>query len=298
MAKLTLMVGLPASGKTRYTSLHYGNNAIVLNKDVVKAELAALSEKEISDSQAYNEMYARAKHYLVGDYDVVIDGNHINYKTRHTVLERFKRLKIEREAVVLVSMCSECVKRDSERTNPIGEEAIWDCMRRFEIPMRYEGFDKVSFIVNSNQISMDSLIAKAAKFDLKSPYHKHRLQRHNEECYKLVKKETNCASLIEAAYLHDIGKLFTQVIDDAGNVHYYNHANVGAYFALCSDWLDRAGFIETVFYINYHTRLMNLTEDKSKSHYRKLFGTRFYANLEKLGECDRKSSEETAGNKK
>jgi hypothetical protein len=73
---------------------------------------------------------------------------------------------------------------------------------------------------------------------------------------------------------------------------------VGAYFALCSDWLDRTGFIETVFYINYHTRLMNLTEDKSKAHYRKLFGSRFYSNLEKLGDCDRRASAENEGKTK
>ena len=80
------------------------------------------------------------------------------------------------------------------------------------------------------------------------------------------------------------------------NAHYYNHANVGAYIAMCNytiyadstDTPDDKATLDWLFYINYHMHLFNCTTDKSIKKWKGIFGETRYKNLEIFNEADKK----------
>ena len=146
-----------------------------------------------------------------------------------------------------------------------------------------------------------SIIVKMFDFDQKNPHHLYNLYIHcknvADEYIKLkckFKKDFDIE--ICAGQLHDIGKLFTQKIDENGVAHYYNHDSVGTYYlashpeivVACSEWDD---FFETLFYVNYHMRAhRDFKSPKAEKKYRGIFGDDRYERLMQFGEFDRIAS--------
>jgi predicted kinase len=292
MNTLTLLVGLPASGKSTYARERLANDStIILSSDELRKELLGDENCQENNEFVFKTLYKRAKENLQNGKNVVIDATNINLKARRSALSQFEKMPIRREAIVFATPFELCIERDKERSRTVGEAVIKKFLYRFEIPMKYEGFDVIRFVKSNLVYYYEVLCSQMVEFDQKNPHHLYNLMEHCELCQSLVTERCNIDwkhdSLYLSAKVHDIGKPYTQTFDDNGVAHYYQHHNVGAYVLMCSDKLND---IETLFYVNFHMQPFFWKEQKTHDKYRKLFGERLYNNLMILHECDKIAS--------
>ena len=287
MNKLTLMVGLPASGKSTYAKEMADDNTVVLSSDALRKELLGDERCQDDNDIVFKTLYRRAKECLLEGKDVVIDATNINMKARRRALANFANMDIRREAVVMATPYEVCLKRDKLRERTVGEEVIKKFLYRFEVPMAYEGFSCVAIVKAALQHPLRTIWSKSIAFDQKNAHHKYTLDEHMDRCAFEVEQRSRCASLIEAAKSHDIGKPYTQTFGEDGQAHYYSHHNVSAYYYMCCQGV---GDVNEIFYINFHMLPFFWKDDRTREKYRRLFGDFRYANLMLLHECDKIAS--------
>ena len=204
--RLTLMVGLPASGKSTYAhKIAPHLKAVVLSSDTIRNELLGSEKDQSNNELVFKTLYSRAKELLIKGINVIIDATNINMKDRKRTLSNFSNLNIERYCVVMVTPIETCIELDKSRERTVGEEVIKKFLYRFEYPMDYEGFDKIHAESIFNTI-MHEQFEKMKNFNQKNPHHKFTLDKHCIECCKHLSKKTNDTDLIEAGLVHDIGK--------------------------------------------------------------------------------------------
>ena len=291
MNKLILLVGLPASGKSTFAKKLVNEDTILLSSDALRKELLGDEKCQENNDLVFHTLYSRAKKYLIDGKNVIIDSTNINMKDRRRTLSNFQGMNIERIAIVMATPIQLCYLRDDNRERKVGRQVIDKFLYRFEIPMRFEGFNSV--LINKQEentmyyYDIDDIMSKCDTFEQKNPYHKYTLGKHCEECYNELLKLTKNEDLLIAGKYHDIGKLFTQTFDEEGIAHYYSHHNVGAYMFLCA---SKHITHSSIFYINYHMAPFSWKEEKTKQKYRELFGDEYYNNLLLLNKCDKIAS--------
>jgi len=287
MNRLILLVGLPASGKSTFAKTLVNEDTVLLSSDALRKELLGDEKCQENNELVFRTLYSRAKKYLIDGKNVIIDATNINMKDRKRTLSNFKGMQIKREAIVFATPFTECVKRDEQRKRNVGKEVIKKFLHRFEMPMLFEGFDRIICNKAKEEYDIKMILQIMNCFDQKNPHHKFNVGEHCDKCAEHLKELTQNENLIEAGQFHDCGKIYTQTIDEGGIAHYYSHHNVGAYVCLCSnkyfDW-------EALFYINYHMAPFSWKEEKTKTKYKELFGEEYYNNLLLLNKCDKIAS--------
>ena len=308
MQYIYVMVGLPGSGKSTLAKgvlefQHSDFGVAVVSSDMVRKELTGDEGNQKHNEEVFKLYYDTFKGHLRAGRDVVLDATNINIKTRKQVFIQLNEYLKDTEnynlhnqsrqdfkviACVLPTSFWECVRRDSLRKRSVGEAVIRKHMSNFQFPQKYEGFDEV-FIdgyMNPNmgfhdQYTAQALLDKMSVFDQKNPHHKFYLLKH---CMTLEALCMEDPIRKIAGLWHDVGKLFTQQIDEKGVAHYYGHDSVGTYFLLdnlnifgLNDWDD---IFEVLFYINFHMRAhKDLRNPKAEKKYRALFGDKRYEKL-------------------
>ena len=145
MTTLTLMVGLPASGKSTYTKTKIDNRTKILSTETIKKELFGFDENP-HDNEVFETLCNRAKTLLCQGKDVLIDANMSNKNDRTKILSCFKDLNIKRKAIIVETPIEICITQDSSRRNSIGEKLIHEYAKNFSFPTKTEGFDEIVII--------------------------------------------------------------------------------------------------------------------------------------------------------
>ena len=294
--RLTLMVGLPASGKSTYATLEaLQTGAILLSSDSIRKELLGSEADQSNNELIFKTLYDRARTHLSNGRSIIIDATNINMKDRKRTLSNFSNMDIERYCIIMSTPIEICIKRDKERNRTVGEDVIKKFLYRFEIPMYFEGFDEIVIMQWSERkmTTREELFDLMTNFHQDNPHHKFTLDKHCEETAKFVAKHTIDNDLIDIAKLHDIGKLRTKTVDHNGVAHYYSHHNVGAYM-LMSAYMADPFTLKQIFFVNYHMNPFMWKEEKTKVKYMKLLGPELYNQLMLLHECDQLASNEEA----
>lgn len=123
-------------------------------------------------------------------------------------------------------------------------------------------------------------------------HHSLTLGEHCKKTYQyLLDHGITDMNLLEAAKLHDCGKPLTQMVDDEGIAHYYNHQNVGAYEALTYHYPDGCDPLLISILIDLHMFPMywerNPQEtDGMKRKYKKIWGEELFHKVMLLHEAD------------
>lgn len=304
--KIIMMCGIPGSGKSAYAKRLKENEgkAIILSSDDIRAELTAAGES-FGNEEVFNILHQRMNEALGEDKTVILDACHTSRKDReHT------RRKLRHKCKKYVYICNvpleECIRRDAARQDKVGVEVVEKFYKNFEIPFREEGWDGIEF-VNYNPKEADGTydwyLDEIYGFDQNSKHHEYNLDVH---CYKtfglMIHLLQSCEhlptdnqrlSLLYAALFHDYGKLFTQTTDEAGNSHYYNHANVATYrlmsdnrFLKIFEEADERVVLDTLFYINYHMRPFDWKNDKTIDKWKRIFGKTKVKHLQMLHDAD------------
>jgi len=144
MPKIIIMKGLPASGKSTIARKHIiGGNCKRINKDLLR-DMFDFGEYSKENEEFVNKMkeiiMLRA---LINGNDVVVDDCNLNPIHEKRIRELVKTMSDFRSdaekddepiSVTVINVATdveECVKRDKDRDNPVGEKVIRDMHKKY-----------------------------------------------------------------------------------------------------------------------------------------------------------------------
>ena len=312
MADLYWMIGISGSGKSTIAEkLSKEKNAYIISSDKIREELYGDENIQGDPQEVFKRVHSRILTYLSTGFDVIYDATNISFKNRKKLFKLLKDKYINARniAVVMTTPLNICINNNNSRARVVPENVIMKQYKSFNIPFFEEGFDEIilngwfenkpitkitiDFCDNFNYHNLLSLMNIMMYFEQKNPHHNATLGYHCINVYNKIKEYSDDKSLLYAALFHDVGKLDTQIIDDDGIAHYFNHGNVGCYRLLQNIdvfGLSPSEIINALFYINYHMLPFNWELAKTKDKYNKIFGNEKFNNLILLNKIDRECS--------
>jgi predicted kinase len=161
MPKCTILVGVPASGKSTWLVNNLDINNMPLSAWVVSTDM--IIERLADDyGFTYNEIFSETIRFAdmvmvkrmifaaEKGYDLYIDRTNMSEKSRRQFINKLKKYEYEFECVVFPTPEPEEWKRrlDSRPGKTIPQEALDRMQNSYEIPLESEGFSKITFIDN------------------------------------------------------------------------------------------------------------------------------------------------------
>lgn len=291
MATFYMLIGLPASGKSTYIEKHFDKD-IVFSSDTMREELfgdvEAIDAKQ--NSKVFKTLLKRIKANLRNKKDAVLDATNINYRRRIHMLKDMNHLPIKKVAIFMATPYDICLKNNAARERHVPEEVIHNMYTKFNIPYYYEGWDEIKVINRfRNRVTYKEIFEEMDKFNQFNSHHTKTLGMHCRATLEYIKYRTDEPELREAALLHDVGKLKTQVFANSkGEVdteaHYYNHQYIGAYDSLFIE--SKNNVLKRAMYIMWHEQPHFINIPKTERKYRRVWGGTIYDNIFMLNGCD------------
>lgn len=306
--RLIVMVGLPASGKSSYVKkLEKENpaNTVVVSSEAIREEICGSVEDQSKNGEVFRIFHERIRRNLEKKKDVIADATNITMKSRRAILNRVNGLDVHKECYIMSKPFGYCLEDNKDREHPVPERVLYKQLFKFQIPFYEEGWDYVSIVARHDfddlyrAFSVSDLFSRMYQFDQKNPHHNRTLDEHCYEAYECFCKMRGCNTYLlrlvnhfaAGALLHDIGKVFTQKIDEDGIAHYYGHAEVGSYMVLTElqrpdDLRGSMPILDCCFLINYHMLPFGWNSEKSIRKWRSRFGDKKFEVLRDFHQCD------------
>lgn len=309
---LYIMVGLPGSGKSylanklREEMLSSQKELKVLSSDQYRKDMFGDENDQTHNAEVFSALYADMRKCLISGIDVVIDATNINLKARKRILSELRGAKENVAKIitwVIAPPVEVCRKQNASRERVVEDYVIDKFLTSFQFPQKFEGFDEVWIndfrekeLPEFSRSESLAISEKMRAFDQKNPHHIYTVGEHCDRVFELIyDKYCKWSPMAFAGSIHDIGKLFTQKLDEDGVAHYYNHDSIGTYYLAShlellvgSCWDD---IFEELFFVNYHMRAhRDFKSPKAERKYRGIFGGDLFNNLMFFGECDRRAS--------
>ena len=151
MAKLIMLIGIPGSGKTTYSSdLSKEYNAIVVSTDKVRQTYVGIDEKDV-----FPTVYKMCYEELNAGSNVILDATHITPKVRKRSFDALDTFGIsyDKVAVYIDTPVEECVRRVEIRNQDPTElflplDVIVSYGKNIVPPSSEEGFVEIRVIKN------------------------------------------------------------------------------------------------------------------------------------------------------
>lgn len=316
---LIMTMGLSGSGKStlaRHVWIEDDNisirddandtgNPVVHSSDELRAEMFGDATEQGHNDALFVELHRRIKRDLSSGKSVIYDATNLNKKRRKAFLDELRHIQCRKVCMAVLTPYEDCLTNNANRERHVPEDVIHRQWMNWQPPHYHEGFDIVFLaILRGTDVEYDVLthdlsayFEKMRSFDQENSHHSLTLGDHCYGAYEYAKQNApDNPKLHIAAYLHDIGKLYTKTrtnrsgVED-GNCHYYNHQCVGAYIAASilggagypvSDLLD----IVNIIYFHMHPYISWKQSDKSLSRDRLMIGDELYNDIMLLHEAD------------
>lgn len=310
MAELTLLIGLPGSGKSTYVRDKYDykrifcNSVRVLSSDKIREELYGNVNDQTHNSEVFQFMKDRAVELLGLNYDVVIDATNITRKSRESIvnyidvqLKGFYDYGYIRY-VVMATPYYKCLENNRKRSRQVPEDVIKRMYKNFEFPTYREIVHQIDiyypFKIDNDMYGKTIPYSNLMEMSHDSPYHTLSIGAHIDKVFSIIKELTTDKVLQKAAQLHDIGKAFCKEIDEDKNVaHYLNHSNVGSYEAMFYGKMAKfteEEIIELCNLIQFHMRIWDCKDnEKATNKLRNIISSSLYYKLLMLNIADREA---------
>ena len=302
---MTMMVGLPASGKSTYAQeIAKKSNAIVLSSDAIRWELFGDETDQSHNQKVFQELRKRAKEWLCAGRDVIYDATNTSSKRRRAFLNELTKIDCIKNCVIIATPYEQCLKNNRDRARQVPEWAIERMYRKWQTPHWFEGWDNVTIEYWDNKHFVrpvevaDSLLG----FDQQNPHHTLTLGEHLFKTFRMCNLDSfddaEAYVIMRAALMHDCGKPFTQTFKNAKGepseiAHYYNHEHVSAYESLFLLTIYEEDIIETInisALVTWHMQpyfFERNNNEKLHNKYKRIWGTKFYNMVMALHEADK-----------
>lgn len=143
MAEIILIVGLPASGKSKLAQkIAERENAIILSSDSIREELFGDRLNQTDNVRVFQEMNDRLIKYLSDGINVLYDATNINSKRRRKLINTLPS-EVHKKCIYVSASKEKCIFDDSHREYSVGKEVIEKMYKNLQIPMYHEGWDEI-----------------------------------------------------------------------------------------------------------------------------------------------------------
>lgn len=300
-SKLIVMCGLSASGKSTIAKeLAIKHNACIVSSDSIREEICRDVADQSKNEEVFKIFHKRIREYLNKEQNVIADATNITMKSRRAIIENVRKLDVEKICYIIPKKFKDCIRDNRNRKHPVPEEVIAAQRSKFQIPFKEEGWEEI-IIYDMDYTYADKFTPEAMSFsmigfDQKNPHHNMYLDQHCDFVYNMFSGGQHPYNIYKngflmGASLHDIGKLYTQSIDENSIAHYLRHENIGSYFVLISLYLWKNftddDLLDCCFLINYHMMPFSWENEKTKNRWRERFGEYKYETLMRFHECDK-----------
>lgn len=299
MTELRMLIGLPASGKTRYADMH--PNFAHVSSDVIRQKLfseAGFAKKE--QDAVFDEVYKEIIALLKEGRDVIYDATNLQRKYRMEFLRAISGIECKKRAVLFMDTLDHLKEVNAKRENSVPEDVYDRMIRYFDPPMKYEGFDDIEIEWADHKYNLfpydDFGILNF--IDQENSHHKDTIGKHMiraAKCFKSIWGVTDRYYGYIASLYHDVGKPFVKCFanhkgEKTKDAHYYNHEHVGAYLFLLIVHANKTMNFTTerelyvADLIDWHMRPMNawVKSTKAMQKDRKLIGEEMFTDLIRL----------------
>lgn len=299
MTKLFMMIGLPASGKsTLAEQIAKSEDAEIVSSDNIRKELYGDENIQGDNNKVFRILQERIINGLKNNKNMIYDATNINYKRRMAFLQKIRKLKIEKIAIMVATPYEQCLIRNSQRERQVPEEVIKRMYFNFYVPQYFEGWDDIQIKYTNNHMFF---FGDLEDIEQDNPHHSLTVLEHCKKTEEILQKENRQLSIPInfAGRLHDIGKLKTKTFVNAKGettniAHYYSHEKVSAYDSLfyinlrgrAEVMLDEEFVLETIKLIQWHMLPWTNISEKTEKKYKKLLGENFWNDLMILHKAD------------
>lgn len=299
MNKLFMMIGIPASGKTSLAEqIAKSEGAEIVSSDNIRKELYGDENIQGDSNEVFKIVENRIINGLKNNKNMIYDATNINYKRRMAFLQKIRKLKVEKVAIMVATPYEQCLIRNSQRERQVPEEVIKRMYFNFYVPQYFEGWDNIQIKYTNNYMFFFNDLED---IEQNNPHHKLTVLEHCKKTEEILNKQNGQLSIPInfAGRLHDIGKLKTKTfINSKGEktdiAHFYNHEKVSAYDSLFYVNLrsriemmkDEEFALETIKLIQWHMLPWTKMSEKTEQKYKKLLSENFWSDLMILHKAD------------
>ena len=301
MAELNVMIGLPGGGKSFWAEyVANQNDSVLIEADKIRKEVFGNRQTRETHQEVFAYCHRMIKDGLNAEKNVVFDATNLSYKHRKRFIEIARTCGATVVATLVATPWDECLSNNENRERTLPIEVMENMRKNFTVPFAGEGWDKMSIIWNSQNLSsyterfsISDLFREMDGFEQNNRHHSMTLGGHCRGAREIGKAHGD--SLRVAGQFHDIGKLWTKKFETMKGVptkdaHYFNHENVGAYMAmpyLKSEQYSDEFILEVCALIQFHMRPYQAKSERAKNKLMNLTGARAYVDLMKLHEADK-----------
>ena len=295
--ELIMLVGIPGSGKSTLSTQFAAQGYRVYSSDSIRAELYGSEEEQGTASEVFNTLIRRLRRDLSAGVPCVVDACNLRRKRRISLLKMIPRTAMQKRCILVLTSPETCLERNRHRRRTVPPEVIYDMLCAFEAPFGNEGWESIEATCGGAPYAFPR--GETTDFTQDNPHHQLSLGAHMDAARDYCIDHGFDAAVIEAAWYHDIGKLYTKRFRNKRGeptevAHFYGHENYGAYLYLCEKAVEsirRGTWAETLYVanlINWHMRPLNvwLWTPKSEEKDRALIGEEMYADLCRLHAAD------------
>lgn len=304
--KFTMLVGLPASGKSTYAKEKAEKErAIICSSDAIRKELYGDENIQGDGNEVFNILHARVKELLSQGWDVIYDATNVKSKRRRAFLREIEKYDCIKECIIMATPYEVCLERNQDRLfRHVPEEVITNMYKAWNTPYYFEGWDIITIHYEDKyaNYTANDFVNRTKDYDQGNSHHNLTLGEHCKEAERYIDNlfedfsvyDRSTISLLEAALVHDCGKPFTASYynhkgEEGNDCHYYFHENVGGYDALFFDY-DKADPLEVSILVNLHMRPYQWEKspniEKLQNKYRNMWGEELYDAVIMLHEAD------------
>lgn len=256
MCEFVLTVGISSSGKSTWA--YAQEDYIILDSDKIRGELYNGDETcQDSPDKVFNLMYKRAVLALSRGESVIYCATNLAMRHRIHLLHQLRSQlpDIHYRCVIFNTPIEICRKMNQQRNRQVPDWLFERQVKQFQCPVYNEGWDEIEIVkpFNWDKVAFNNKIWSNVRAfgSQNNPNHTLTLYEHLDKCMAAIDLDKLTTdgqfTVLSAARLHDIGKVYTKIDDESGISHYYSHENYGSYLAM-----NMGSSLETIQLINYH----------------------------------------------
>lgn len=296
---ITMLCGLPGSGKSTYAKFLEEDGAHVFSSDEIRKEMYGSYDDQKHNNEVFMELHSRIKDCLTNGDDAVFDATNIESKKRRSFLQYISNVDCVKNCAIIATPVEICHNNNMMRKRVVPGKVIDNMRERWQTPHWFEGFDDVYIRygkgTTSNHLLNPVDIALSLKdYEQHNAHHSLTLGNHMLKTFELC--DTNEMDVLYACLMHDYGKIFTKSFinyngSESNTAHYYNHEHVSAYESLfiSSSYINQVNVSALITWHMQPYYWERENNERLHDKYKRIWGEKFYKQLMYLHEADKKA---------